>query len=146
MSDQREIPDDILFAGARALGIETFHAWQAPWGDSYWSHVLDANSRVKASALVIHSLGAGAIDAGVTAIAAERGRQLDRGYTIEHDHEHHGIGLLEQAAQAILADNEEDWPFDDGWKPGRHWRERMVVAGALIAAAVALDIDETTPR
>lgn len=80
---------------------------------------------------------------GTEAIAAERQRQIDKGYTIEHD-AGHGIRHLVRAAKAYL-DGEKyhlPWPAPDDWWDLTH-RERLVTAGALIAAAI--DVMDPAP-
>jgi hypothetical protein len=72
---------------------------------------------------------------GLEAITAERRRQIELGYDAGHDASH-GLGQLMEAAAAVL-DNEQDrWPWPDGWPDDRSVRESLVVAAALIVAAI----------
>lgn len=74
---------------------------------------------------------------GIRAIGEERAHQISKGYTPEHDLQHSPDDLV-AAAVAVLADDPHLWPFSDGWKPHPDWRERTVVAGAFLCAAIDL--------
>lgn len=74
---------------------------------------------------------------GVWKIAVERSRQ-QRKYSLEHDVTH-GPEVLYDAAFAVLNDAEAAWPFPTGWQD-RTFEERMIVAGALLAAG--LDVED----
>lgn len=74
---------------------------------------------------------------GIERIAVERQRQIDKGYTVEHDR-HHSVNDLRRAALAYLNDNPALLPW--GYST-RAWKdqtldERLAKAGALIAAAM----------
>jgi hypothetical protein len=71
---------------------------------------------------------------GLRAVAAERARQIAKGYTPEHDWEH-GPTVLMEAADAVLHNDGSRWPFRDGWKSRPRRRDRAVVAAALLCAA-----------
>lgn len=84
---------------------------------------------------------------GVTAIAAERARQVDvEGWTSGHD-DMHRRGELALAAESYLfgtrtAPNNEPpsmWPStwsSEWWKTPEDYRKSLVKAGALIAAEI----------
>lgn len=39
-----------------AIDTVTLHVWPAPWGDDYWSHTMDANSRHKVVELILDAV------------------------------------------------------------------------------------------
>lgn len=77
---------------------------------------------------------------GIELIAAERQRQIDKGYTTEHDAEHGARVLIEAAVGYARRDaGRVRWavPADFDFLTRT---ERLATAGALIAAAIdALD-------
>ncbi len=80
---------------------------------------------------------------GVERIAAERQEQITRGYTPDHDFDHHHPEELVQAARAYLLIEQQAhlayglWPFNPGsFRPGSDRRDELAKAGALIAAAI----------
>lgn len=79
---------------------------------------------------------------GVQAIAAERARQIEKGYTPEHDAEHEPRDLIDAAMGYLATAGEEDvnpyiyYPWMN-FKRGTT-QEHLVKAGALIAAALDL--------
>jgi hypothetical protein len=84
-------------------------------------------------------------DDGVSLIAAERRRQVDReGWTPEHDDEHENGELLAAAVKYIDAGADVDlemrppvWPFEpSSWKPSDDQVRCLTKAGALIAAEI----------
>lgn len=85
---------------------------------------------------------------GVQAIAAERARQIEKGYTPEHDALHQPRDLIDAAMGYLVTAGEEDvnpyihYPWMD-FKRGTP-TEHLARAGALIAAALDLmDAAET---
>lgn len=80
--------------------------------------------------------------AGIDAIQHYRLRQIDQGYTSEHDQEHNSSGELIDAAMCHLCAAmgwvlESDWPWPEVPRPEHGERERLVnlaKAGAYIAA------------
>ena len=80
---------------------------------------------------------------GLDKLAAERQRQIAKGYTVEHDR-HHSVNDLRRAALAYLNDNPAllPWGYSSrAWKD-QTLEERLVKAGALISAA--LDVMESS--
>lgn len=75
---------------------------------------------------------------GIDIIAAERARQIAKGYTPEHDREH-AVGDLINAADGYLTERAErvPWPVPADWHD-LTVDERLATAGALIAAALDL--------
>jgi hypothetical protein len=79
---------------------------------------------------------------GAGLIAYERQRQVDKGYTVEHDATH-GSHELVRAAACYL-DGATDWPWDDDSyhpTPGDRVSE-LIRAGALLAAAIDVELAE----
>jgi len=94
-----------------------------------------------------------ACSTGVELIAAERKRQIEKGWTAEHDDKAHNTGSLAKAAICYALEPDERkskddrpysswfldfWPWEyDGWKPTPDNRIReLEKAGALIAAEI----------
>lgn len=95
---------------------------------------------------------------GLELIAAERQRQIDKGFTLEHDAKEHDNGSLTDAASALIleydgtSEAEEVLDRADPWVIALHhhanekYRDQqryrlLVIAGALIAAELdRLDI------
>ncbi len=92
-------------------------------------------------------------ETGVQLIAAERRRQVEKGWTAEHDSEHAGCQLIDAAlcyagvAGSQVLDEDggkealnrivEQWPWWRGWwKPSRDPVRNLTKAGALIAAEI----------
>ncbi len=77
---------------------------------------------------------------GLLVIATERKRQIDKGYTIEHDFDEHSVSTLMAAAEAYLTDRRERLPWPvvpvaEVWDR-MTTAERLAKAGALTAAAL----------
>lgn len=84
---------------------------------------------------------------GVNAIAAERQRQVEKGYTVEHDAEHGAADLIEAARAYIVQAEGPEAERISGIGPDFHWPwgdftgedcdplTALARAGALIAAA-----------
>lgn len=83
---------------------------------------------------------------GIQAIAAERARQIEKGYTPEHDAEHEPRDLIDAAMGYLATAGEEDvnpyiyYPWMN-FKRGTT-QEHLVKAGALIAAALDLIVKD----
>lgn len=82
------------------------------------------------------------INSGIDLIATERSQQLNlHGFTVKDDVFHNSEGQLAYAAEVLLRSNPDGFKMPEGWK-GAIWnkminkprKERMVIAGALIAA------------
>lgn len=73
---------------------------------------------------------------GARLIVAERRRQVEReGWSPEHDGQHGHAAELMKAGQAYMRNDSSLWPWPDGWKPKRQFRN-LVRAGALFQAAL----------
>ncbi len=81
---------------------------------------------------------------GIELIAEERQHQIQKGYDLAHDKEHNGRELSMVASTIISPDQESapwigsfpaDWEEDAAWKlVNKPYKERLIIAGALIAA------------
>lgn len=80
---------------------------------------------------------------GAELIAQERQEQIEKhGYSIEEDENINPAGQLWQAAIAVIHGDVKELP--DNWAPTSHmehmcskpWKERLTIAGALIAAEI----------
>lgn len=78
---------------------------------------------------------------GAELIAIERARQVvSEGYTLEHDRQH-GTGQLAQAAEAYLTGTAKNYPWPiESLKLSGNTLRNLVKAGALIAAAIDVEI------
>lgn len=88
---------------------------------------------------------------GAELIAKERKRQIEKGYTVEHDSQHSIVEILSAAVaytmassrvskdlntDEVLASAVECWPWEpEGFKPTTPVKD-LSKAGALIAAAI----------
>lgn len=89
---------------------------------------------------------------GLNAIAKERTEQIKKhGFNAEHDDQHLNDELSE-AATYCLTEDPNDFPteWDLKWMKQIHskpYRERLAIAGALIAAEIdRIDRDNTKPE
>lgn len=73
---------------------------------------------------------------GITLIAQERQRQIEKeGWTPEHDDEHRG-GELSRAAVCYIKGNATGWPWEPSWWKPKDRITNLAKAGALIAAEI----------
>lgn len=83
------------------------------------------------------------VTTGVDLIAAERARQIAKGYTTEHDAEHGARVLIEAAIGYARKDSGRvRWAVPADWD-GLTPVERLATAGALLAAAIDALHEET---
>lgn len=76
-------------------------------------------------------------------IAAERQRQIDKGYTAEHDDAHNrgeicwaAICYANSTADENAGQSPDDWPFElEAWQPEGELKN-LVKAAALLAAEI----------
>lgn len=79
------------------------------------------------------------------AVIAERYRQIEvEGYDTAHDDGHHSYDLASGGA-AYLLDNENYWPWGDGFKRD-HPKRRKYVIGAAMALAAGEHLDRNRKR
>lgn len=73
----------------------------------------------------------------IVEIAAERRRQIEKGWTPDHDDDH-GEGEMAYAAAAYAAeDDRPDWKPPHAWvRPGKSHRQNCVIACALLVAEI----------
>jgi len=75
-------------------------------------------------------------------IAAERRRQIEKGYTAEHD-DQHVDGELADAAAAYATGYAGWWPWSlDTWKPADSRRQLIIAAAFLMAEIERIDRKE----
>lgn len=125
-------PDETIADGARRVAIDAVYEARDKNGTMH-----DAGQLASERVLGLLSAGGNAL----IALATERARQLEQ-WDLEHDDAHIG-GELAKAAECELRaalhglnDRPLDWPFPDGWVADRTPEERMIVAGALLAAEI----------
>ncbi len=75
-------------------------------------------------------------------IIEERRKQL-KYWSPEHD-DAKSLGVLAKAGAAYALNDENLWPWDDGWKPGV-MRDNLIKAAALIVAEIE-KIDRLTDK
>lgn len=72
----------------------------------------------------------------ITEIVGERIRQIEKGFTAQHDDQHKDGELARAAAcYAMREISGYHWPFEDRWKPEGQ-RENLIKAAAMIMAEI----------
>lgn len=85
------------------------------------------------------------MQSGIDLIAAERRRQIEKGWTAEHDDQHDDRELL-YAAEAYMFGDPDSWPWEeDGFKP-KDIIHDLARAGAFVAAALDRELRLHPPR
>lgn len=83
---------------------------------------------------------------GIELIVKERKEQIDKGYDIKHDNQFNSNSQLSYAAQILIietlyptdSDNTPLYWNSESWEnmKQKQYKERLVIAGALIAAEI----------
>jgi hypothetical protein len=80
---------------------------------------------------------------GIELIANERSNQISNGKPFSFDKRYNRLGQLRYAALVLLQDTPEEYPVPEGWDIDQWSKhivksldERLVIAGALIAAEI----------